>query len=58
MLKYCKNLPPSKDFEEDIKIKRILHEKRMEEKVSDDSSEMSIELFNKSMEELWKTKKT
>ena len=62
VLKYCKNLltnrPPSEDFEEDIKIKRILHEKRMEEKVSDDSSEMSIELFNKSMEELWKTKKT
>ena len=62
ILKYCKNLltnrMPHKDYEEDIEIKRVLHKKRMDEKVENDISSITVQIFNKSMEEVWKEKKT
>ena len=61
MVKYCKTLltnrPPSIGYEDILQIKRSLHEKRMKENVDNDPAEMSVEIFNKSLEELWKNKK-
>ena len=48
---------PSKGFEDHIKIKRLLHKKRMEENVDDDIEELSWKVFVATLEDLAKHKK-
>ena len=51
-LQYCKALltsrPSTKEYESDIEVKHLLHEKRMAKIVNDDIDEMSDEMFSKS----------
>ena len=62
VLEYCKSLLtnrcPSDGYESDIDIKRRLHEKRMIEVVKDDTAGMNIDIFNKSLKELWRSKRS
>ena len=37
-------------------MKRKLHDARMEERSDNDESEVSIEMFNKALKELWEKK--
>ena len=61
-LEYCVNLltnrKPKKDFEEDILLKDIVHLVRMEEDISDDIDELTIDRFKKTYETLKKRKGT
>ena len=56
-LKFCKNLLtnrlPNQGYEEDINVKRRLHEQRMEEEIVGDVDELLIEMFNSLLKELW-----
>ena len=59
VLHYCKSIltnRPPKDEYEDVKIKKILHEVRMQEKVEDDVELLSLEMFNNSLKQLWEKK--
>ena len=61
VLKYCKNLltnsEPNKGFEDDIAIKNLLHQERMREDSKEVDDIMTLGMFNKSLEEVWRDKK-
>ena len=61
VLEFCKKLltnrEPSEGYESDLELKRSLHNVRMEEIIEEDIGHVSLEMFNKTVEELWKKKK-
>ena len=60
-MNYCKNLLTNRDttpgYEKEVETKKILHKMRMEEYVRDDIVELTIDMFNKTLKDLWKNKK-
>ena len=57
-LKFCENLLtnrlPKPEFEEELRAKERLHALRMKEKIVDnDVEELSIDMFNEALKEIW-----
>ena len=60
VITFCKELltnrQPSEGYEIDLIIKRKVHESRMLEKVDIEVEEISLEMFNQCLQDLWKKK--
>ena len=56
-LKFCENLLtnrlPKPEFEEEVRAKERLHALRMKEIVDNDVEELSIDMFNEALKEIW-----
>ena len=60
-LVYCKQLltnsVPKEEIKDDVEIKNILHQRRMDEVDEEETPELTFDMFNTALKELWNTKK-